>query len=148
MQVKPYTPPHLKANTIFISPLYPPSLLWSRNGKISFMDPEAKWKWEYDSEIDHAISARRAGNEGMARVCARRAAGIILGEYLIRQGYTNISNSTIDRLSIFISIPDVDQHHQDIANHFLLKVNPDYKLPETVDLISDAEWLRMNLLLE
>jgi hypothetical protein len=130
------------------NPLYPANLKRSRNGKIFFMKPEAKWKWEYDNEIEQAISARKAGNEGMARVCARRAAGIILSEYLIRRGYTNLTNSAIDRLSIFTSIPDVDEHLQDIANHFLLKVNPDYNLPDGVDLISDAKWLGTNLLLE
>jgi hypothetical protein len=122
--------------------------MWSRNGKIFFMDPNVIWKQEYDNEIEHAISARKAGNEGMARVCARRAIGIILGEYLTHQGYTNISNSTIDRLSIFISLPELDKHTQEIAKHFLLKVNPDYKLPEGLDLINDAKWLRLNLMLE
>jgi hypothetical protein len=130
------------------NPLYPANLLRSRNGKISFMNPEAKWKSEYDHEIKKATSARIAGNEGMARVCARRAAGIIIGEYLIRLGYTNLTNSTIDRLSIFITIPAVDKQYQDIANHFLLKVNPDHNVPEAVDLISDAKWLGTNLLLE
>jgi len=122
--------------------------MWSRNGKIFFMNQLLKWKWEYGHEIEQAISARKAGNEGMARVCARRAAGIIIGEYLIRRGFTKLTNSTIDRLSIFISLPDVEKQYQDIANHFLLKVNPDYDLPEAVDLISDAKWLATNLLLE
>jgi hypothetical protein len=112
------------------------------------MNPEDEWKREYDNEIEHAISARKDRNEGMARVCARRAAGIIISEYLIRRGYTNLKNSTVDRMSIFITLPDVDKHYQDIANHFLLRVNTDHNLPVDVDLISDAQWLVKNLLLE
>ena len=37
-------------------------------------------------EFERAASARRKGNEGQARVCARRAAGIAIREYLIRRG--------------------------------------------------------------
>ena len=40
-------------------------------------------KIKYDQEINRAEKARQDGNEGMARVCARRAAGIVVGEYLL-----------------------------------------------------------------
>ena len=36
----------------------------------------------------------------MARVCARRAAGIIIGEYLVRRGYPSKSDSAYVRLSV------------------------------------------------
>src|SRR4030042_4580727 len=107
---------------------------------------EKKWKRECENEIEHAITARVNGNEGMARVSARRAAGIIIGEYLFRRGYTNLSNSAFNRLSIFISLPDVDAQYRDIANHFLLKVNSDRNLPDNVDLIHDLKLLADNLL--
>jgi len=112
------------------------------------MTTEAKWKVGYQKEIERAISSRKAGNEGMARVCARRAAGIVIGEYLSRQGNTNLSNSTIERISIFVTLPGMDDNNRDIARHFLLKVNADRNLPNDVDLISDNQWLVMNLLLE
>jgi hypothetical protein len=112
------------------------------------MKSEVKWKTEYENEIEHAISARVIGNEGMARVCARRAAGIIIGEYLNRRGYTNLSNSAFDRMLEFLSLPDVDKKYKDITNHFLLKVNTNHDLPVDADLISDAQWLVKNLLLE
>ena len=82
----------------------------------------------------------------MARVCARRAAGIIIGEYLIRQGYTNLTHRVYDRIAMFNDLPDLDQKYKDIANHFLLKVNPDHKLPLDADLISEAVWLENTLL--
>ena len=68
--------------------------------------------------------------------------------YLIRRGYKNLPTSAIERLFIFISMPNVGKQYQEIANHFLLKVNPDYNFPEGIDLISDAKWLRECLLLE
>lgn len=130
------------------NPLYPANLKWSRNGKILFMNTDIKLDHEYDHEIEKAITARMAGNEAMARVCARRAVGIILGEYLIHRGYTILPTSAIDRLLIFISLPNVGKQSQEIASHFLLKVDPDFNFPEAIDLISDARWLRESVLLE
>ena len=112
------------------------------------MTTEAKWIVEYQKEIEHANSALKAGNEGMARVCARRAAGIVIGEYLSRQGYANLSNSTFERISIFVTLPGMDDNNRDIASHFLLKVKADHNLPIDADLISDTQWLVKNLLLE
>jgi len=112
------------------------------------MHPVKQWSVEYRHEIEHAFSARNAGNEGMARVSARRAAGIILREYLSRRGFSSQNNSVYKCLSVFISLPDVDNYYQAIANHFLLKVETDHTFPEDIDLINDAQWLAENLLLE
>jgi len=95
-----------------------------------------------------AVKARDSGNEGMARVCARRAAGIVIGEYLTRHGYPNTTNNAYARLSFFISLPGVDQDCKGIASHFLVKVNPDHELPIPADLISDAKWLEKTLLID
>ena len=112
------------------------------------MNSGIQWKKQYKKEIEQAISARAQGNEGMARVCARRAAGIIIGEYLLRGGHPSLSNSAYERLSIFNSLPDVDPVYKNIANHFLLKVNSDRSLPIEADLICEVKWLRTNLLAE
>jgi hypothetical protein len=104
------------------------------------------WNSEYNKEIERALLARSNGNEGMARVCARRAAGIIIGEYLNRRGYSSLSNSAYERLSIFNGLPDVEKIYKEIANHFLMKVDPDHNLPMKADLISDVIWLEENLL--
>src|SRR4030067_504427 len=104
------------------------------------MCPKPTWESELENEIMHATAARGEGNEGMARVCARRAAGIIVGEYLCRRGYANLNQSAFDRLSLFISLSGVDDHTRKIAQHFLLKVNPDHNLAVNADLISEANW--------
>ncbi len=110
------------------------------------MNSTASWKLEYQNEIEHALLARSTGNEGMARVCARRAAGIVIGEYLIRQGRTTLTHSAYDRIATFNDLPDLEQKYKEIANHFLLKVNPDHKLPSEADLINEAMWLEKTLL--
>ncbi len=82
----------------------------------------------------------------MARVCARRAAGIVIGEYLERRGVTNLTHSAYARLSKFNDLLDVDQNLKVIAGHFLLKVDRDYKFPENIDLIAEVQLLENELL--
>ncbi len=84
----------------------------------------------------------------MARVCARRAARIIIGEYLARRGYTNLSPSIFDRISIFTSLPEVSEQSRKVARLFLLRVTPEHNLPIDADLIHAAERLVETLSLE
>ena len=106
------------------------------------MNSKARWSFEYKQEIERAFSARADGNEGMARVCARRAAGIIIGEYLKQLGYSGMSYSAYDYLSTFIKLPNVDKKYKDVARHFLIKVNLDHNFPLNTDLINDVIWLK------
>ncbi len=82
----------------------------------------------------------------MARVCARRAAGIVIGEYLARLGYVNLTQSAISRIIKFDNLPAADLQCKEIASHFLLKVDQTHKLPENVDLIADVQVLEKRLL--
>ncbi len=88
------------------------------------------------------------GNEGMARVCARRAASIIIGEYLAHRGYTNLSSSIFDRISIFTSLPEVSEKSREVARLFLLRVTPEHNLPIDTDLLRATERLVQTLSLE
>ena len=99
------------------------------------------WKEEFDNEISQGILARDKGNEGKARVCARRAAGILINEYFYSHGFENQSTSAYDQLSRFTSLPEVEEQAKTISNHFLLKVDKDHNLPEDVDLLVEAQWL-------
>jgi hypothetical protein len=104
------------------------------------------WKADYQAEVERGLIARSKGNEGMARVCARRAAGIIIGEYLQRNGYSNLSDSAYNRLSLFIALPGIDHRYKEIAVHCLLKVGQNHQLPVNIDLLSEVIWLKNNLL--
>lgn len=100
------------------------------------------WESEYQAEIEHAISAREKGNEGMARVCARRAAGIILKAYFETQGINYYPESSYDRLRLFQSLPDTPRDARELANLFLMQVNFDHNLPPDVDLIREVQRIR------
>lgn len=104
-----------------------------------------QWKSQTILELKRAIDARNAGNEGMARVCARRAAGMIVEEYLKRtnnpihtsSALTLLKSSALEQLS-----PEIRER----IEHFLIHVTPDHRLPIDVDLIAEARQLAVDLL--
>lgn len=101
---------------------------------------------QYLKELKQAELAERNGNKGKARVCARRAAGILAGEYLRRRGLGVPATSAYDRLKFLILLPDLPNDVQTITSHFLLKTNPDRSFPDDVNLIADTYWLEKTLL--
>lgn len=82
----------------------------------------------------------------MARVCARRAAGIVIGEYLTRRGYSGLNSSAYDRLNLFSRLADVDENYKEIIRHLLMKVNREHNLPVDTDLIYEVTLLKDYLL--
>ena len=110
------------------------------------MSENSNWKLSYLAELEQAEQARQAGNEGMARVCARRAAGIIVAEYLYRQDLPTLGPSAFDRLNYLIAMPGTSAENRAIAGNLLLRVDKDHNLPIDVDLIAEARKLALNLL--
>ena len=104
------------------------------------------WKTQYEVEINQAHEARAVSNEGMARVCARRAAGIVIGEYLRRNDQPDLGPSAYDRLQYLVSSPEIPTEAHKCAEYLLLRVTPDHDLPVDVDLISEVEQLKNSLL--
>lgn len=84
----------------------------------------------------------------MARVCARRAAGIIVAEYLARQGYSLNTPSALDHLRFLINLPETTEAVRHSANLLLTRLDVDHKMPVKADLIAEARWLAKELLLE
>ncbi len=110
------------------------------------MEVNPGWKETYDKELRRAVQARQEGNEGMSRVCARRAAGVIIGEYLQRRGFTGLTKSTYDRIRAILALPDVDESIKQVSYHFIMKVNQEHGLASGTDLIQEAAWLKYILL--
>ena len=106
----------------------------------------ASWELTFDAEIQQAEKARASGNEGMARVCARRAAGALVGEYLKRQGIDLGTPSAYDRLRYLSQLPGVSLQAAQSADHLLARITPEYTLPMEADLIDEARMLRRELL--
>jgi HEPN domain-containing protein len=96
------------------------------------------WQTRMEAEFKKAAEARGRGNEGQARVCARRAAGIAVREYLTRQGIRPPSVSAYDLLNLIKGEPGLPADLRQIADHLTLRVTEEFKLPINADLVAEA----------
>ena len=78
------------------------------------------WRDKTDQELSMAAAARRAGNEGRARVCARRAAGHVIGEYFARNQVEFTSESALERIRYMYSSPNIEPGLHELIGHFLV----------------------------
>jgi len=104
------------------------------------------WHERFTAEIERAQAARAQGNEGMARVCSRRAVGIVIGEYLSRRDLPVNSASAYERMKLLTNLPDLPPQVRQVTAHFMQHVTPDHTLPVEADLIAEAGWLAGQLL--
>jgi hypothetical protein len=99
-------------------------------------------KWEQaNQEIDKAYSARANGNEGMARVCARRAANFAIQAFLADQKIEIQSQNVIlllnDERIRSLMRPEVLR----IFDHLLMKVDANYQFDPSIDLLAETQAL-------
>lgn len=106
------------------------------------------WKAQLQNEFERAEAARARGNEGQARVCARRAAGIAIREYYARRGQILRTPSAYDLLQLLAEEPQLHQNIKQAARYLTLRVTEEFKLPVDVDLLDEARKLCDNLLKE
>lgn len=97
-------------------------------------------------ELEQARAARLAGNEGRARVCARRAAGIAARDFLARNRVPLRSHSALDALHALAQFPDLPPDLLTAAIHLTVRVTEEFTLPGNADLIADARFLCEKLL--
>ncbi len=100
------------------------------------------WEAIFETEMARAEQARRAGNPGMARVCARRAAGRAAGEYLRRAGMATDDPSAYDQLRALARQPGLPPAARQAVERLMLRVTPEFSLPAEVDLLAEARVIR------
>ncbi len=101
---------------------------------------------QINAEFERAKQARARGNEGQARVCARRAAGIAIREYFVQHGETIQTPSAYDLLNMLVEEASLPDDLRQIAAHLTLRVDEKFKLPVGIDLIIEAKKLCERLL--
>lgn len=94
-----------------------------------------------NTELQHAEQARAGGNEGMARVCARRAAGMAIRAYYQSLGEPVRSTSAVDLLEHVRRDERLATEIHIVAEHLLQRVTPEYRLPIPADLLAETRWL-------
>jgi hypothetical protein len=92
-------------------------------------------------ELERAAQSRAKGNEGQARVCARRAAGIAVREYFAQRGTQVKSASAYDLLNILKDDPLLPNELKQTVEHLTMRVTEEFKLPVQADLIAEAQKL-------
>ncbi len=99
------------------------------------------WRSKFLQELVQAERAREAGNEGMARVCARRAAAVLVREYYSSQGLAIAKRSGLAALRHLAVDQDVDAGIRELASHFTMAINLDHELPPGIDLLVEVQLL-------
>jgi hypothetical protein len=100
------------------------------------------WKQAIPEELAKAEAARQRGNEGMARVCARRAAGWAIQAYLGQQGVDLNTTSVLEHFR-YMQINAAHPELLPLLEHLLQpklrpKIEEDSFFPEGLDLLADA----------
>ena len=110
--------------------------------------PEQNWKEQFDIEISQGQAARAAGNEGRARVCARRAAAIAVREYFTSQRIDTAGLDAYRILTRALELPALPPGAYTALGHLVTRVEPGGAFPIQADLLADASWLASQLLPE
>ena len=97
------------------------------------------WKTQLKLEFKMAQDALEQKKEGKMRVCARRAAGISIGEYLTQRGINPPSVSAYNLLKFFGEMDDTPPDLRQASAHLRLRVTEDFHLPVDVDLVTEAK---------
>lgn len=105
----------------------------------------ADWKAQMELEFERAAQARARGNEGQARVCARRAAGIAIREYYARRGQAVRTPSAYDLLQLVANEPGLSPDLRQSAAYLTLRVTEEFKLPVDIDILEEARKLSEGL---
>jgi hypothetical protein len=93
---------------------------------------------QIDAELKKAEHCRNEGNEGMARVCSRRAAGLALRHYLVKigQNHPHLNNFEIMANEDIRKL--LPEETSGLLDHLILRVDAQHNIPAHIDLIADA----------
>jgi hypothetical protein len=94
-----------------------------------------------EEEFKRAEAARQAGNDGMVRVCARRAAGIAAEFWLERNPREGWGTDAITRLRATANAADIPAEIRAGAARLSARVTPRFTSPHDTDPLKDAREL-------
>jgi hypothetical protein len=110
------------------------------------MQERKSWKTKCRAELQQAELARVKGNEGMARVCARRAAGHVIRRYYATHGVPPPAAGAYQLLRTLSKDTGVSDEVRQTAHLFTIPITLEHELPVNTDLIANVSWLAKELL--
>ena len=101
------------------------------------------------AELELAVAALASGNEGRARVCARRAAGLAARDFLARHQvsppsksqFSIPSDNAYEALKVVAVFPRLSPRLKTAAHRLIMRVSEEFQLPRGIDLIDEARKL-------
>ena len=106
-----------------------------------------EWYQRIQFELNAAEQARAAGNEGRARVNARRAAGWAVGVFqMITSGVDQVHPSALALLQWYIEREETPEPLREQARRLTVHVTENHALPHPEDPLQDAKDLVRELL--
>lgn len=109
-------------------------------GKIEVMFRDSA-RTKIEGELASGEAARSEGFEGRARVCARRAVGAAVREYLDLRGLPVPGASAYDLIAYLQNMPEMPSDVRKSAGYFLTRVDESFNLPAEIDLLAEARRL-------
>jgi hypothetical protein len=97
-------------------------------------------------ELDRAEEARNAGNPGMMRVCARRAAGIAITAWLDSNPRRGWGIDALTQLQHLEAEKEIPQDARLAARRLTARVNVDFQHPFQQDPVEDCRLIIRALL--
>ena len=91
-----------------------------------------------EKEFKIAAGAQTAGNEGMVRVCARRAAGTAIGYWLAIHREKNWGVDAMNRLKNLQRDGSMPPQVQEAARRLTTKITEQFRSPFPTDPIADS----------
>jgi hypothetical protein len=98
------------------------------------------------TELEEAQRSHLQGNEGRARVCARRAAGWAVGWYVETHSLAEPHTNALEHLKWLAKSSDVSNELQEAAIRLTTKIDKNGKLPFREDPMADAHLIITALL--
>ncbi len=99
----------------------------------------AETQIQVQGEILLAKQSRKEGNEGRARVCARRAAGTAAQLFLAHHEKIIKAENPFQSLKTLKDTEELPDRVQLAVRRLIQRVNEDHQLPPEIDLIHEAK---------
>lgn len=105
---------------------------------------EPSYESQFWVELNNAQISLAAGMEGRARVCARRAASILIRDFLQRRNQLDLGLNALETIQYLQKMPDKPELTT-LLSHFSERVNEEHHLPSNTDLIASLFELALML---
>lgn len=103
------------------------------------MPSKVYYQEEITRELRAALEARNSGNEGRARVCARRACGQAISWYLSVYPQSNWGSDALKQLTVLSADPVFPTEVRDAAQRLITRITDMFAYAFPTDPIDDAK---------